>query len=69
MNVVFENSSPQRCFKLKKVKYEILILSSDSRYFWSVARNSWLGNRDKYYYLSMWKFQPGYRELVTQPQL
>ena len=36
-NAIFENSSPQRSFRLKKVKYEILILSSDSRYFWSVA--------------------------------
>ena len=38
INANFENSSPQRCFRLKKkVKYEIFILSSDSRYFWSVA--------------------------------
>ena len=37
INVTFENSSPQRCFGLKKVKYEILILSSNSQYFWSVA--------------------------------
>ena len=37
INVIFENSSPQKCFRLKKVKYEILMLSSDSRYFWSVT--------------------------------
>jgi len=37
MNAIFENSSPPRCFRLKNVKYEILILSSDSRYIRSVA--------------------------------
>ena len=37
INVIFENSSPHRHFREKKLQYEILILSSDSRYFWSVA--------------------------------
>ena len=37
--MIFENSSPHRNFGKKKVKYEISILSSDSRYFWSVALN------------------------------
>ena len=32
MNVIFENSSPQRCFRVRKVNYEIfLIPSSDFR--------------------------------------
>ena len=37
MNVIFENSSLERCLRLKKVKYEILIPSSDFRYVRSVA--------------------------------
>ena len=37
INVIFENSSPHRHFGENKLKYQILILSSDSRYFWSVA--------------------------------
>ena len=36
INLIVENSLPQRCFRLKKVKYEILILWSGSRYFLEV---------------------------------
>ena len=36
---IFENNSPQKHVRLKRVKYEILILSSVFRYSWLVALN------------------------------
>ena len=44
INVIFENSSPHRKFFFWRggggePKYEISILSSDCRYFWSGALN------------------------------
>ena len=37
INAILEKSSPHRPFGEKKLKYEISILLSDSRYFWLVA--------------------------------
>jgi len=41
LNMIFENSLPKGYFWLNKMKYEISLLSSDSRYFeiWSGALN------------------------------